>query len=123
MDLKLNIRLADNEDREKYADLAVALSRFNRAYHDARCEYDDYDSVLAAVRKRAVKIFDDRDEDILILLAEIDDQPVGYTLARIYTEEDTADNGTGRMGLIDELFLSEEARGGAWTEIIGQWRG
>lgn len=58
MDLKLNIRPADNDDREKYADLAVALSRFNRAYYDAQCGYDDCDSVLAAVRKRAVKVFD-----------------------------------------------------------------
>ena len=32
-------------------------------------------------------------------------------MARVYDEDATADNGTGQIGLIDELFVSASVRG------------
>jgi len=36
---------------------------------------------------------------------------IGYALGKIYEENLGADNGTGQIGLFDELYLNSEARG------------
>lgn len=51
------------------------------------------------------------DSDIDIFIAELEGKPVGYALGRIFEEDEAADNGTGRMGLFDELFVDASARG------------
>jgi ribosomal protein S18 acetylase RimI-like enzyme len=60
---------------------------------------------------RAKKTFATRDKDTMICISEVDGDPVGYVLAKIFTQDESADNGTGRMGLLDELYLKESARG------------
>ncbi|KJR44345.1 hypothetical protein UF75_5274 [Desulfosporosinus sp. I2] len=45
------------------------------------------------------------------MIAEIDGIPLGYALGKIVEQEETADNGTGKMGLFDELFVDVSARG------------
>ncbi|WP_082075335.1 GNAT family N-acetyltransferase [Desulfosporosinus sp. I2] len=75
------------------------------------CKYDDYELVLSSIRERAETTFKTRNEDTLILIAEIDGIPLGYALGKIVEQEETADNGTGKMGLFDELFVDVSARG------------
>lgn len=70
-----------------------------------------YSLVVKAVRKKAEKTFINRDEGTLILIAELENKPVGYALARIYQENEAAENGTGIMGLFDELYIDDMARG------------
>ncbi len=109
--MKASIRKAVDGDRAAFIEFALQLSRFNRSNHDERCKYDDYTLVVEAIQKKAGETFDGRDENTLILMAEVSGEPVGYALGRIFMAEPTADNGTGRMGLFDELFLDDRARG------------
>lgn len=105
------IRKAVDSDREFYREFAVKLSEFNRSNHPEHSKYDDYQVVLAEIRRKAEATFDARDEDLLILIAEEAGQALGYALGRIYEEDPCADNGTGRVGLFDELYLDAKARG------------
>ena len=41
----------------------------------------------------------------------MEENPVGYALGTIFQEAETADNGAGRIGLFDELFVEDIARG------------
>lgn len=109
--MKTNIRQAVDSDRDVFVDFTVKLSRFNRKNHSGECKYDDYEAVADAISRKAQETFDNRNEDTYILIAELEGKPVGYALGRIFEEDETADNGTGRMGLFDELFLEDEARG------------
>lgn len=109
--MKVEIRQALDCDKEVYIDFAIKLNRFNRNHHDDECKYDDYQSVLNSMRCRAEKTFINRDDDSIILIAELEGRPVGYALGRIFEEDKTADNGTGRIGLFDELYVDDAARG------------
>ncbi|WP_432666186.1 GNAT family N-acetyltransferase [Wukongibacter baidiensis] len=105
------VRKALEKDRSNYVKFAIKLSEFNRSNHREECRYDNYDMVLDAIKRRSKKIFDNRNEDCLILTALIEDRAVGYAMAKIYEEEMVADNGTGRIGLFDELYVDDSARG------------
>ncbi len=105
------IRKAIDSDKSFFVDFAVKLSEFNRSKHDQRCKYDDYQLVVTAIQEKAEETFCNRDEETLILIVELNGKPVGYSLGRIYEEDKTADNGTGKTGLFDELFLGKSARG------------
>lgn len=107
----MNIRQAAPGDREAYIGFAEKLSGFNRKNHPDASKQDDYQAVLAAIRQRAAETFDSPCEDTLILMAEESGQPLGYALGRIYEEDPCADNGTGRTGLFDELYVDAPARG------------
>lgn len=107
----IKIRQATESDKEIFSEFAVRLSEFNRSNHDSKCKYDDYEAVVCAIKENSLITFENRNDDILILMAELDGRPVGYALGRIFEEAGTADNGTGRMGLFDELFLDDAARG------------
>lgn len=109
--MEASIRHAVEKDKSFFVDFALKLSRFNRGNHSGECKYDDYEMVADSIKRKAEETFDSWDENILILIAEVDGRPAGYALGRIFEEEDTADNGTGRMGLFDELFVDEAARG------------
>jgi len=109
--MNIKIRRASEEDRNDYIQFAINLSKFNRSNHKEKCKYDNYGMVLEAIKKRAERTFDCRDEDCLILIALVNGEAVGYALAKIYEEEKVADNGTGRMGLFDELYIDDSARG------------
>ena len=109
--MNLSIRKAENGDKEVFVDFALKLSVFTRGNHDEQCKYDDYANILKAIRKKAEETFLNRNDNTLILIAELGESPVGYLLGRIFQEEVTADNGTGRMGLLDELYIEKSAIG------------
>lgn len=108
----ITLREARENDKEIFVELTSALSRFNRQHHDEKSTYDDYSQVLEAIKSQALKTFENRyDGRTHIILAEYHQDIVGYGLARVYDEDATADNGTGQIGLIDELFVSASVRG------------
>lgn len=109
--MKVKIRQAIDSDKNTFVDFTVKLSKFNRRNHKNECKYDNYESVLNSIRRKAEETFNNRNEDTLILIAELENKPVGYALGRIFQQEETADNGTGLMGLFDELFVDNIARG------------
>lgn len=111
IDMKIMIRKALDEDKNNYIEFVTKLSEFSRSNHREESKYDNYERVLDAIKKRAKKIFDNRNEDSLILIVFIEDKAVGYAQAKIYDEEKVADNGTGRVGLFDELYIDDSARG------------
>lgn len=107
----MKIRLAEARDKIEYLKFVENLSKFNRRNHCKESTKDDYSKVLSAIKERAESRFDAKDENIRILVAECDGELVGYAVGEIYEEGLTNDNGTGRMGLFDELYLDEKARG------------
>lgn len=109
--MQVKIRQAVDNDKNTFINFVMRLSEFNRSNHDNVCKYDDYQAVLNALKKKAEETFNNRNEDILILIAELENKPVGYALGRIFEQDDIADNGTGLMGLFDELFVDDTARG------------
>ena len=108
--MEIAIRKAVDEDVNIFVEFSVKLSRFNRRNHSIECKYDDYELVLDSIRIEAEKAFKNRNEDTLILIAEIDGKPIGYVLGKIYEEDKTAANGTGKIGLLDELYVDDIAR-------------
>lgn len=109
--MKTEVSPATDGDKETFVAFAVKLSQFNRENHEAKSKYDDYGAVLLAIKDHAEKTFVNRSENDFILIARVGDVPVGYVLGRIYDEDPKADNGTGRVGLLDELYLEDSARG------------
>ncbi len=87
------------------------LTLYNRSHHDPVVTQDDVDSVLEAVKSQALRFFHGSDETCQVLVALHQQRPVGYVLARIYEEAPEADNGTGTMGLLDQIYVRESARG------------
>jgi len=109
--MEVIIRSAIESDKEIFIDFAVKLSDYNRANHYSECKYDNYEFVIDSIQRKAQETFHNRNEQIAIFIAELEGKPVGYALGRIFEEEVMADNGTGRMGLFDELFVDTVARG------------
>jgi len=109
--MEVNIRKAVESDKNIIIDYAVKLSTFNRNNHNSQCKYDDYKSVIKSIQKNTEETFNNINENIIILIAELEGNPVGYVLGRIFEENETSDNGTGRIGLLDELFVNDTARG------------
>ncbi len=105
------IRQVRENDKNDFIELSVKLSRFNRKHHGDSCKTDDFQNVLEVIREKAEQTFLQRNDDILILMAEVDGNVCGYALGRIINEEPWVDNGTGRIGLFDELYLDKSARG------------
>lgn len=103
--------MALDEDVDTFVEFSLKLSIFNRNNHNIECKYDDYELVLSSIRKSAEATFKNRNEDTLILIAEINGIPVGYAFGKIFEQEETTDNGTGKMGLFDELFVDVSTRG------------
>lgn len=109
--MEARVRPAVNRDENIFVDFTVKLSRFNRSNHRDICKYDDYELVINSIKRKAEETFKNRNEDTLILIAELEGKPVGYALGRVFQQDKTADNGTGRMGLFDELFVDDMGRG------------
>ena len=105
------IRQAEDCDIEHVVSLCGKQCAFNRGNHSEACKYDEYEPVLQATLEKMRYAFLNRDENALFLLAEGDGAPFAYVYARIYEECPTADDGGGRMGILEKLFLAEEARG------------
>ena len=107
----IQIKKAIIEDKNTFINFTVELCEFNRNNHPSQNKYDDFENVVYEVKEKARKTFDQNGDDVLILIARIDSVPAGYALGRIYDEETYADNGTGRIGLLDEIHLNSSARG------------
>jgi ribosomal protein S18 acetylase RimI-like enzyme len=109
--MKPTIRIANDGDINAFVNLSLKLSMFNRENHRDECKTDDYTQVQQAIRQRAESIFKERDTNILILIATKEEKVCGYALARIVSGEPYEDNGTGAMGLFDELYIDDSLRG------------
>jgi ribosomal protein S18 acetylase RimI-like enzyme len=107
----MKIRTPIDNDREAFVEMAVKLGQFNRNNHSEECKKDDFNVVIDSLEKKAHDTFTNMNDDTLILIAELNEKPIGYVLGRIYEEDSTSDNGTGRIGLIDQLYLENSARG------------
>lgn len=112
------VREAIAADKRVFLELTCQLAQFNRARHSDKHTYDDFPAVLSAICCQAEQDFAKRDQDRVIFIALKDGNPVGFGLARIYQEEERADNGTGRMGLLDQLFVTEAVRGMGAGKLI-----
>lgn len=109
--MNVKIRQTIESDIDNFIDFTVKLSKYNRSNHNSESKYDDYSLVIKEIKTKAEETFKNRDENNIILIAELEGKPVGYALGRIYEEDKTADNGTGRMGLFDELYIDDIGRG------------
>lgn len=107
----MKIRTSIENDRDRFVEMAVKLAQFNRNNHSEECKQDDFDVVIDSLVKKAQDTFTTKNDDTLILIAELEGNPIGYVLGRVYEEDSTSDNGTGKMGLIDQLYLDISARG------------
>lgn len=117
--MNVSLRTAQDKDKNSFVELSIMLGKFNRENHYDACKSDDFQEVLQSLRSKAEYTFLQRNNDMLILMAVVDGVVCGYSLARIICEEPWVDNGTGRMGLFDELYLDESARGlGLGQEMI-----
>ncbi|MCK5180277.1 MAG: GNAT family N-acetyltransferase, partial [Candidatus Omnitrophica bacterium] len=102
--MSLEIRKINQNDRETFVELSLALTKFNRRQHDKH--YADFQEFLRVRKHRAEETFDkiDQSPHKLIMMAFKDDKPVGYLRAFTYDKK-------LRRGCLDELFLTEDARG------------
>lgn len=112
------IRRATNNDKEDFIEFSVELSKFNRSIHSLNNKYDDYAKVIKAIREKSAATFDNRNDDTLILIVTSEEKSVGYVLGRVYEEARYADNGTGLIGLIDELYIDYDFRGNGLGQIL-----
>ena len=116
--MSISIRQAGDRDLELILLLLKQQYEYNRENHSPACKYDEDELVAQAVLEKMRTFFQARDEDILFLIAESNQTPCGYVFARIYEEEQAADDGRGRMGLLEKLFVTEEARGSGLGQIL-----
>lgn len=107
--MEILIRKPLEYEEEAYIHLSCELSEFNRSYHPN--QKDDLEGVIEARSERACRIFQDNDEKQIILMGVLNDEPVGYALARIFTPELTSDDGTELTGLLEEIYVMKKARG------------
>jgi len=117
----VTIRESEKKDKEGFLSLVEKLSRFNRDNHDIKCKGDNYDLVLKEIEGRAAERFEKAGESMRILVVEQEGILIGYALGEIFRENPASDNGTGEMGLLDELYLEEAARGkGLGQQLIDE---
>lgn len=114
--MNFTIQLAQPEDEPGFVFLSQELSRYNRRHHP---QSDNFDAVLRARADRARRLFQSEDPHQLILIAKVDDQPIGYALAVVDYPDPSNDNGTEWCGLLDEVYVDESARGlGIGSKLI-----
>ncbi|MBB6453558.1 GNAT superfamily N-acetyltransferase [Salirhabdus euzebyi] len=108
----IELKSATNEDEDQFLKLVLKLSEFNRQNHKEQNKYDYYELVISEIQRRAKEKFLQRHtQSVFLRLAILDGEAIGYVLAETYNEQAFADNGTGKMGLIDEIFVLEKTRG------------
>jgi len=107
--MDLLIRKPLEYEEAVFISLCCELSKYNRDHHPR--QEDDMEGVLEARAERACRIFQGNDAKQLILMAVLDDEPVGYSMAHIYTPVSTCDNGTELTGVLDEIYIKQEANG------------
>ena len=102
--MSLEIRKINQNDRETFVELSLALTKFNRRQHDKH--YADFEEFLRVRKRRVEERFDKigQSPHTLIMMAFKNDQPAGYLRAFTYDKE-------LRRGCLDEFFLKEETRG------------
>jgi len=99
--VEVQIRQATTGDEQAFLDLSVGLSMFNRAHRD----FGPLENHLEDRIKRNGELFRAKDEQQLILLAELSEETVGYALCNYFESRGAV------IGYLDELYVKEEARG------------
>ncbi len=108
---EVRVEVPGLEHKGAFLAMVEELTRYNRSHHDSSVQYDDFEQVLEAVKKQADRFFHEPSDACRVFLAFHQQRPVGYVLARIYEEPPEADNGGGRMGLLDQIYVRESSRG------------
>lgn len=102
--MSIEIRKIGPNDKEAFVELSLTLTKFNRRQHDKH--YENFEKFLRVRKRRVEQRFDKigQSPHTLVLMAFKDTKPVGYLRAFTYDQE-------LRRGCLDELFLTEDARG------------
>ncbi len=114
----IEIRKIDQNDREAFVELSLALTRLNQAQHDKH--YANFEAFLEIRKQRVEERFNKINESSnkIILMAFMDNKPAGYIRAFTYDKK-------LRRGCLDELYLTEEARrngiGTKLLDAVTQW--
>lgn len=103
----VSIRPPLPHEEAHFVELCLGLTRFNHSH----APISDLDNVLVARTLKARQLFHNDDPNHLILLAVLDDIPVGYVYAMLIQPEPWVSSGTELLAFLDELFLLEESRG------------
>jgi len=69
--MEVTIRRAVDSDEEIFIDFVLKLSEYNRTNHNNECKYDNYEFVINSIQRKAYETFDNRNEDIIIFIAEL----------------------------------------------------
>lgn len=107
--MEILIRKPFEYEEEVFIRLSCELSEFNRSHHPN--QKDDLEGVIEARSERASRIFQDNDEKQIILMGVLNDEPIGYALARVFTPKFTSDNGVELTGVLEEVYIMKKARG------------
>lgn len=100
----IEIRKISQQDKEAFIELSLALTNSNKRQHDKL--YSNSQEFLEVRKRRVEERFDkiNQDPNKIVLMAFMDNKPVGYIRAFTYDKK-------LRRGCLDELYLTEEARG------------
>lgn len=109
--MEIVFKIAEESEKDTFVKFGLMLREFNRQNHNEQNKYDNFEEIKKQVTLSLSKTFEARNLNTFIQFAYLNNQPVGYVLAKIYEEDSEADNGTGKMGLLDEIFVHDSARG------------
>lgn len=59
------------------------MGKFNLENHLEYCNEKDFEELSFEIKEKASEIFRERNEKVLILIAELDGYPVGYAIGHI----------------------------------------
>ncbi len=117
--MKLDIRKAQEKDKEAFIELCLGLTNFNIKFNIKNClNNDKLNERLRKRREKSNKIFEEyrAKQDPLILLASLNNKPVGYAIAYIIDNE---------YGYLDEIYIEEETRrlgiGKKLLDFVTEW--
>ena len=116
--MDIEIRKINQQDKEAFIELSLALTKFNKRQHSKY--YSNSQEFLEVRKQRVEERFDkiNQSPSKIIFIAFIDNKPAGYIRAFTYDKK-------LRCGCLDELYLIEEARGqGIGKKLLGavtQW--
>ena len=116
--MSIEIRKINENDKEAFVELSLALTKLNQRQHDKH--YGDFEEFLEIRKRRVEERFDKINENPskIIFMAFMDNKPAGYIRAFTYDQK-------LRRGCLDELYLTEEARGNGigkkLLDVVTQW--
>lgn len=109
------IRNPQPDEKDIFVHLYSQLLEFNRKNNPPD---ENFEQNLIARKEMAKNLFDQQDHHHLILLAFIDEEPVGFIRAHIYQPDYTTDLVEDWAGNIDELFVRQGFRGNNIGQLL-----